>query len=83
MGIPGDFENPVFKAALSRIFKAVKDAGKFCILFASTPDKAIEGFSNGYDSITYSIDAGVIISCFKEKVEYIKGENVREDDLGA
>lgn len=76
MGIPGDFENQVFKAALERILKAVHDAGKFCILFAGTPEKAIEGFHSGFDSITYSLDAGIIISCFREKVNYIK-ENIR------
>lgn len=73
MGMPGDFENPVFKSALERIRKAVHDAGKFCILFAGTEEKAIEGLNSGFDSVTYSLDAGLIVSCFREKVKYIKG----------
>lgn len=72
MGMPGDFENPVFKAALERILKAVHGAGKFCIIFAGSPEKAIDGFNNGFDSVTYSLDAGIIISCFREKVNYIR-----------
>lgn len=72
MGIPGEFENPVFKAALRRIVNAVHNAGKFCIIFAGTTEKAIEGYDEGFDSVTYNLDAGLIISCFKEKVNYIK-----------
>ena len=72
MGIPGEFDNPVFKAALARILKAAHDAGKFCVIFAATPEKAIEGYSEGFDSVTYSLDASMIVSCFREKVDFIK-----------
>ena len=72
MGIPGMFEAPEFKAALAKIRKAVHDAGKFCIMFAGTPEKAIEAFGDGCDSVTYGLDASLIISSFREKVGYIK-----------
>ena len=36
MGIPTQFDKPEFKAALERILKAVKDAGKFTIIYAQT-----------------------------------------------
>ena len=75
MGIPGQFDAPEFKAALARILKATHDAGKFCMMFAPTPERAVEVIKEGYDSATYSLDASVIISCFKEKVEYIR-ENI-------
>ncbi|MBQ0037857.1 MAG: hypothetical protein KBS74_04200 [Clostridiales bacterium] len=72
MGIPGEFDNPVFTSALARVRKAARDAGKFCVIFAGTPDKAIENYGEGYDSVAYQIDAGLLIACFREKVHYIK-----------
>ena len=74
MGMPGDFQNPVFKAALRRIIEACHAAGKFCILFAGTKDAAVEGFGMGADVIAYSLDAVVIIEGFKERLAAIRAE---------
>ena len=73
MGIPGEFENPAFKEALARVRKAAHDNGKLCLIFAGTPEKTIENFAEGYDSVAYGMDAGILISSFREKVDQIKG----------
>ena len=72
MGIPGDFANPEFQAALDRITKACKDAGKFCMLFGGNPDAVVAGYERGFDAMAYSLDAALIIEALKEKVGAIK-----------
>lgn len=72
MGMPGDFSNPVFQAALKRVLDACHTAGKFCILFTGTAEGVIDGFARGYDSMTYSLDAGLMIECFRERVRSIR-----------
>lgn len=74
MGIPGDFENPVFKAALERILKAAHDAGKICMLFTGNNAGVISGFKAGYDSMTYSLDAMLFIQAVKAEVDRIREE---------
>lgn len=72
MGIPGQFNNPVFLQALERIQKACREMKKFCILFTGTADGVVDGIHKGYDSMTYSLDAGLMIDCFKERLASIK-----------
>ena len=74
MGIPGDFSNPLFQAALKRIIDACHACGKFCILFTGTKEGVIDGFNKGVDTMTYSLDAGLIIECFKERLDAIRDE---------
>ena len=72
MGIPGDFSNPVFQAALVRILAACRAAGKFCILFTGTEAGVKDGFNKGFDSMTYSLDAALFIDSVRERVDRIK-----------
>ena len=72
MGIPGEFGNPLFREALGKILTATHRAGKFCILFTGTPDGVVQGFQDGYDAMTYSLDAALLIDCFKERIQRIK-----------
>lgn len=74
MGIPGQFTNPDFIAALERVLSACKNENKFCILFTGTAAGVIDGFARGFDSMTYSLDAGLMIDCFKQRLSEIKGE---------
>lgn len=74
MGIPGDFSNPVFQAALRRIIDACHSCGKFCILFTGTKEGVLDGFEKGVDTMTYSLDAGLIIECFRERLASIRGK---------
>lgn len=72
MGIPGEFNSPVFQAAIDRIIKAVHDKGKFCIFFAGSPDAVVAGYKRGFDGMAYSLDAAIIIEAIKERVDLIK-----------
>lgn len=72
MGIPGEFNNPDFQAAIDRIIKAVHDANKFCIFFAGNTDAVVAGFKRGFDGMAYSLDAAIIIEALKERVDTIR-----------
>nr|MBQ4453613.1 hypothetical protein [Clostridia bacterium] len=72
MGIPGDFTNPAFQKAINKILEVCHENGKFCILFTTSEEGVKDGFAKGYDSMTYSLDAGLIIDCLKERVDRIK-----------
>lgn len=72
MGIPGDFANPVFQAALDRILRACHEAGKFCMLFGGNPDAVVAGYKRGFDAMAYSLDASIIVAAMREQVGKIK-----------
>lgn len=69
MGIPGDFANPAFQAALTRIINACRAAGKWCIFFTGSVEGVADGFARGFDGMAYSLDAAVFIEAVKERVE--------------
>jgi len=78
MGIPGEFDNPAFREALVRIQKACRDNGKFCMIFTGNANGVAERFSEGFDSVTYNIEASLMIECFRERLKSIKDEINRE-----
>ena len=74
MGIPGDFSNPRFQDTLKKILEICHQYHKFCILFTGAEKGVAEGFRRGYDSMAYSLDAGLIIECIGERLQRIKAE---------
>ena len=72
MGLPGEFANPVFQAAIDRIISACHAVGKFCIFFAGSKEAVIAGFERGFDAMAYSLDASLFIRAIKSDVEEIK-----------
>ncbi len=72
MGIPGQFEHPDFLRALGRIRDACRAAGKFSIYFTVREDKVAEGFRLGFDVMTYSLDARILIQAYRDALERIR-----------
>ena len=73
MGIPGDFRNAEFTAALERIYAACKNAGKLCIIYTNTPEEARHYLEAGYDGVANSIDTIVFTEAYKNMVKAIRG----------
>lgn len=69
MGIPGDFSNPDFQAALDRIINACRTAGKWCIFFTGSVQGVADGFARGFDAMAYSLDAAVFIEAVRERID--------------
>lgn len=72
MGIPGEFDDPVFLEALGRIVSAAHKHGKFTIMFAGTEKKALEAYANGNDSVAYSLDMDFYIKGLSAAVAAVK-----------
>ena len=74
MGIPGEFDRPEFKEALRHVQRACAQAGKPSILYAANEAKAREGFQMGYGSVTYGMDAVILVNAYKAARANIMGE---------
>lgn len=73
LGVPGDFEAPIFKEALARAVKACNDNGKLCMGFAGTPELAKQYMENGFSSIAYGLDVMMMQSAYNSALAEIKG----------
>lgn len=62
MGIAGQFDRPEFKDALRHVQRVCKEAGKPSMIFAASEQAAKEDFEMGYDSVTYGMDATMLVN---------------------
>lgn len=74
MGIPGQFEHPDFLAALERVQKACRNAGKFCMIFAGNPTVVAERFKQGYDAVAYGLDAAILAAAYQANIAEIRSK---------
>lgn len=72
MGIPGQFDHPDHIAAVERIRKTCADAGKLCIVFCDSAEKANAYFRQGFPNVTMSVDAFILLNSTKVLVETAK-----------
>lgn len=72
MGIPTQFDKPEFKEAMERIVKAVKDAGKFTIIYCANAEVANMRLSQGFDSVTVGQDINYYIDAINAMVKEIE-----------
>lgn len=75
MGIPGQFEHPDFVRALGRIRDACRSAGKFTMYFTVHADQVARGFRFGFDAMTFSLDARVLIQAYRDAIRRIREES--------
>lgn len=74
MGIPGDFSNPKFIAALERIHTACRAAHKYCFIFSNTLADAKVFLSQGYDGIAHSLESSVYVEAYRAIVNELKAK---------
>lgn len=72
LGVPGDFDSPVFKEAVKKTVSACKKAGKLCLGFAGNPELAKQYIDNGYDSIAYGLDVMMMQGAYTSALAEIK-----------
>lgn len=73
LGIPGEFENPAFRAALERILAACRRTGKPCLIFAGDGTAATHRFSQGFDAVAIGQDATLLISGVRQQIAACRG----------
>ena len=69
MGMPGDFQNPRFCAALDRILAACHAAKKPCLVFAGDGAGAAARFAQGYDGVAMGLDATLLIGGVQAQIQ--------------
>lgn len=72
MGIPGEFDNPRFVAALNHIVETCNKAGKFTIIFTGDSLAVIDYFEKGFDSVAYSMDAAFLVNGCRKDMNSIR-----------
>ena len=72
MGLPGQFDHPEMVAALARIMKACKQAGKLIFIYAADNVTAKKYLAEGYDAVTIGMDAMVYIKAFQNLLADVK-----------
>ncbi len=73
LDIPAELSNPKFLAAIDRILKACKDAGKFAFIYSGSVDAARKYIKDGFDGVAFGMDTSVIINAYRSYIEQIKG----------
>lgn len=73
MGKPGQFDDPEIKSAISRVLAACKAAGKISIIYTGDLGKAREYLDMGFDSVTYALDAIVLVEAYRSVIKKLIG----------
>ena len=74
MGIPTQFDHPDFQAAVSRIRKACREAGKLCMIYTTTIEEARDRLADGFEAISHSLDAALYAQVYRETMNAIRPE---------
>ena len=69
MGIPGQFDAPQFRRAVSRVLTACKEAGKLCMIFTGSVEEAKAYMDQGFDAVANSIDTIMFRNAHKEMMD--------------
>lgn len=72
MGMPGQFENEEFKAALRRILDACKKNHKLAMIFNGNPADAKKSIEDGYDVVLLGLDVLVLINGYRALMNGLK-----------
>lgn len=72
LGEPGDFDHPKVQAAFERIVKACRENGKFCLIFAPTPELAGRFIKMGFHGCASGIDVNLMLSAYLKLVKDTK-----------
>ncbi len=72
MGKPGQFDDGEIISAIKRIKNACDQSGKMCIIYVDSTMMAKKRMEAGFEAITLSMDAILIIQQMKKLIEEIK-----------
>ncbi len=73
LGMPAQFGDPKFLAAVDRILKACKDAGKFSLIFGGSIEISKKYIKDGFNGVAYTMDTDILVNAYRDRVKQIKG----------
>ena len=74
LGIPLQFDHPMLLEACDRILAACKANGLLSMIFAGNMQDAVKWAKKGFDSVAYSLDAGVLIQAYRSLIDEFRGQ---------
>lgn len=74
LGIPGQFTHPTFVQAVARILAACQANHKFSFVFTSQQEAIQPYFQQGFDAVTYSLDATIFCQSLREITAKVRGK---------
>ena len=66
LGIPGEYDDPIYIDAVAKVKKACEEAGVLCLIFATSPEQAKEHIAAGYDGIAYGVDIMMLQNLYED-----------------
>ena len=72
MGIPAQFKNPDFIAAVNRIYTACKNAGKPVYIYTNNVAESRAYIEQGFDGIANGLNSVILVQAYKDIVNEIK-----------
>jgi 2-keto-3-deoxy-L-rhamnonate aldolase RhmA len=72
LGIPGDFDSPIFLEAEASLARACKDSGKIYVRAVATPEDGHRQWQAGADALLYSGDIWLLQDALRDAVTAIR-----------
>lgn len=72
LGVPGQFDSPIFAEAVGKVLKAGKKAGKPVFIFCGNAEDAVMRMKQGFDSVITGIDLMILTKTYIGIVDEIK-----------
>lgn len=72
LGIPTQFDHPIFIEALEKIYKACRDNDIYAFIFGMDTNQAREYMKEGYDGIVCGFDTHILINATKSMIAELK-----------
>lgn len=69
LGIPTQFDNPIFIEALDKIYKACRNNDIYAFIFGMDTDQARRYMKKGYDGVVCGFDTHILINATKTMIE--------------
>jgi 4-hydroxy-2-oxoheptanedioate aldolase len=76
LGIPLQFDNPVYQQALKRIQTACHTKNKPVFIYSGDMDTSIELMNKGFDSVAYSLDVDMLAKAYRNDLKVMR-ENLK------
>ena len=75
LGIPLAFDSPILLAACERVLAACRRYGREAYIFAGNMSDAVKWAKKGFDSVTYSLDASVLIGAYRSLADDFRAQS--------
>lgn len=74
LGKPGQFSDAEVSGAIARVLKACKAAQKIALIYAGSLDDVTARYNQGYDAVSYSMDAMILKNAIDQIVSSVKNQ---------